>query len=294
MMNGAMIRMGRFLSRYWLILPALIIYIVFLLYPMFFSLVVSFYDWDGLSPSKIFIGLGNYVRFFSDPTSILVLRNNFVWTVLTLTVPTVLGLFLAVLLNAGVKARVVFRSIFYAPAVLPLVAVGIVWSWIYNPMFGIINNFLKTVGLEALTRPWLADPKIALYSVILTGIWQGTGFPMLLFLAGLQGIPKELYEAAEIDGAGNVQSFVHITLPSLRETFVVVVSLLIVNSLKVFDLVYVMTWGGPGKATQVLGTWMYFNTFVYHRAGFGSSIAWIMTALSLVIVYPYVRIMSRR
>jgi len=189
---------------------------------------------------------------------------------------------------------VVFRSIFYSPAVLPLVAVGIVWAWIYNPMFGVINNFLRIMGLHALARPWLGDPRIALYSVILTAIWQGTGFPMLLFLAGLQGIPKELYEAAEIDGAGSLQSFFYITLPSLRETFVVVVSLLIVNSLRVFDLVYAMTWGGPGKATQVLGTWMYFNTFVYHRAGFGSSIAWIMTAISLIIVYPYVRIMSRR
>jgi len=284
----------RFLSRYWLLFPALAIYVVFLLYPMLFSLVVSFYDWDGLSPSKVFVGLKNYGKFFSDPTSLLVLRNNFLWTVLTLAIPTALGLLLAVLLNTGVRARVVFRSIFYSPAVLPLVAVGIVWAWIYNPMFGVINNFLKMMGLHALARPWLGDPRIALYSVILTAIWQGTGFPMLLFLAGLQGIPKELYEAAEIDGAGSLQSFFYITLPSLRETFVVVVSLLIVNSLRVFDLVYAMTWGGPGKATQVLGTWMYFNTFVYHRAGFGSSIAWIMTAISLIIVYPYVRIMSRR
>lgn len=292
MITGIVIR--RFFSKYWLLFPALIIYVVFLFYPMIFSLVVSFYDWDGLSPTKSFVGLGNYARFFTDPTSLLVLRNNFFWTVLTLAVPTVLGLCLAVLLNANIKARILFRSLFYSPAVLPLVAVGLVWSWIYNPMFGVVNNLLRTLGLGHMTRLWLADPKIALYSVIVTGIWQGTGFPMLLFLAGLQGIPRELYEAASIDGASEFQSFWYITLPSLRETFVIVISLLIVNSLKVFDLIYVMTWGGPGRSTQVLGTWMYFNTFVYHRAGFGSGIAWIMTFLSLIIVYPYIRIMSRR
>jgi len=293
-MRAKIVQMRHFLSRYWFLLPALVIYGVFLLYPMMFSFIVSLYNWDGLSPSKIFVGLRNYWKFFSDPTSLLVLRNNLIWTVFTLAIPTILGLLLAVFLNVGVRARVLFRCIFYSPAVLPLVAVGIVWSWIYNPMFGVINNFLKMIGLSSLGRPWLADPKIALYSVILTGIWQGTGFPMLLFLAGLQGIPKELYEAASIDGAGNLQNFWYITLPSLQETFVVVISLLVVNSLKVFDLIYVMTWGGPGRSTQVLGTWMYFNTFVYHRAGFGSSIAWIMTVISLIIVYPYVRVMSRR
>lgn len=284
----------RFLSRYWLLFPALSFYLIFLFYPMIFSFWVSFYEWDGLSPNKIFVGLKNYTKFFSDPTSLLVLRNNLIWTIFTLSIPTLLGLTLAVMLNANIRARIVFRSIFYSPAILPLIAVGIVWSWIYNPMFGAVNSFLRAVGIGFLARPWLADPKLALYSVIATAIWQGTGFPMLLFLAGLQGIPKELYEAGSIDGATGWQAFRYITLPSLRETFVVVVSLLIVNSLRVFDLIYIMTWGGPGKATQVLGTWMYFNTFVYYRAGFGSAIAWIMTAMSLIIVYPYIRVMSRR
>ncbi|MCD6156043.1 MAG: sugar ABC transporter permease [Candidatus Atribacteria bacterium] len=288
------LKFRRFLSRYWLLFPAIAFYIIFLFYPMVFSLVVSFYEWDGLSPTKTFVGLKNYVKFFSDPTSLLVLKNNLIWTVFTLSIPTLLGLTLAVMLNANIRAKVLFRSIFYSPAVLPLVAVGIVWSWIYNPMFGAINSFLKDIGLGSLARPWLADPRTALYSVIVTVIWQGTGFPMLLFLAGLQGIPKELYEAGSIDSASGWQAFWYITLPSLRETFVIVISLLIVNSLRVFDLLYIMTWGGPGKTTQVMGTWMYFNTFVYHRAGFGSAIAWIMTAISLIIVYPYIRVMSRK
>jgi len=283
-----------FLSRYWLLFPALAFYGVFLVYPMVFSFVVSLYRWDGLSPAKVFIGLRNYVRFFSDPTSLLVLKNNLTWMVFMLSIPVALGLILAVILNEKVPGRTFFRAAFYSPAILPLVAVGIIWSWIYNPTFGAINSFFRIIGLPHFTRNWLSDPGVALYSVILTGIWQGTGFPMLLFLAGLQTIPRELYEAADIDGATGVQKFFYITIPSLRETFVIVVSLLMIGSLKVFDLIYVMTWGGPGNFTQVLSTWMYFNTFVYHKAGFGSTVAWITAAISLGVAYPYIRIMSRR
>jgi len=288
------VQMRRFLSRYWLLFPALAFYGVFLVYPMIFSFIVSLYRWDGLSPAKVFIGLRNYVRFFSDPTSLLVLKNNLTWMAFMLSIPVALGLILAVILNEKIPGRTFFRAAFYSPAVLPLVAVGIIWSWIYNPTFGAVNSFFRIIGLPHLARNWLSDPGVALYSVILTGIWQGTGFPMLLFLAGLQTIPKELYEAADIDGATGLQKFFYITIPSLRETFVVVISLLMIGSLKVFDLIYVMTWGGPGNFTQVLSTWMYFNTFVYHKAGFGSAIAWITAATSLGVAYPYIRIMSRR
>lgn len=293
-MSKGFARFQRLWSAYWLLLPALAIYIVFLLYPMIFSFLISLYQWDGLSPVKTFVGLQNYREFLLDPASLLALKNNLIWMAFMLSVPVALGLVLAVILNENVPGRTVFRAIFYSPAVLPLVAVGIIWSWIYNPTFGAVNSFFRLVGLPGLARPWLSDPKVALYSVILTGIWQGTGFPMLLFLAGLQTIPRELYEAAEIDGASRIQSFWYITIPSLRETFVIVISMLMIGSLKVFDLIYVMTWGGPGRLTQVLSTWMYFNTFVFHKAGFGSAIAWIITAASLGVAYPYIRAMSRR
>lgn len=287
-------KVKRFFSAYWLLFPALGIYVVFMFYPMLFSLFLSFYHWDGLSPSRKFVSFQNYISFFSDPASLLALKNNLVWMGFMLTIPVGLGLLLAVILNEQIPGRTIFRTIFYSPWVLPLVAVGIIWAWIYNPTFGAINTFFRLIGLPNLARPWLSDPKVAFYSVVLTGIWQSTGFPMLLFLAGLQTIPKELYEAAAIDGASRFQNFWYITLPSLRETFVIVTSLLMISSLKVFDLIYIMTWGGPGKLTQVLSTWMYFNTFVFHKAGFGSAIAWIITAASLGVAYPYVRVMSRR
>ncbi len=293
-MTKGLVRLQRLWSAYWLLLPALSIYVVFLLYPMVFSFLISLYQWDGLAPVKKFVGLENYRVFFSDPASLLALKNNIIWMLFMIAIPVALGLVLAVILNERVPGRTAFRAIFYSPTVLPLVAVGIIWSWIYNPTFGAVNSFFRLVGLPELTRPWLSDPKVALYSVILTGIWQGTGFPMLLFLAGLQTIPRELYEAAEIDGASRIQSFWYITIPSLRETFVIVVSILMIGSLKVFDLIYIMTWGGPGRLTQVMSTWMYFNTFVFHKAGFGSAIAWIITVASLGIAYPYIRAMSRR
>ncbi len=287
-------RIRRFLSHYWLLMPAIFIYIVFLIYPMIDSFVVSLHEWDGLSLQRKYLGLENYIKFFKDPVSLFVFKNNLIWIAFTLVIPVGVGLLLAIILNRKMVGTTIFRSLFYSPAILPLVSVGIIWAWIYNPFFGALNAFLKLIGLPSLTHGWLAERQTALYAVIATAIWQNIGFPMILFLAGLQGIPKEIYEAAEIDGASGFQRFLSITIPSLRETFVIVISLIVVSSLKVFDLVYVMTWGGPGRTTQVLATWMYFNTFLYHNAGYGSTIAWIMTFAIMIIAFPYIRIMSRR
>jgi raffinose/stachyose/melibiose transport system permease protein len=150
------------------------------------------------------------------------------------------------------------------------------------------------VGLDSLTRGWLSDFHTAFGATMVAAIWQGTGFPMILYLAGLQAIPKEQYEAARVDGATSLHLLRDITLPWLRETHVIVLTLTVIGSFNVFDIIYTMTYGGPGKETQVLATWMYFNTFQYHNAGLGSAIAWVIAAISLVVVIPYIRIMSRR
>jgi raffinose/stachyose/melibiose transport system permease protein len=279
---------------YLFLFPAVLIYGVFLVYPMANSLWVSFHHWDGLSPTWEFAGLTNYRRIvLEDPVALLALRNNVVWTAFKLLVPTVLGLLLAVALNRAVFGRTVFRAVFYGPGVLPLVAVGIIWAWMYNPSFGVVNEFLKAIGLGDLARGWLSDYSTALPAVMLTSVWYGTGFPMILYLAGLQGIPAEQYEAARIDGATALQSFRYITLPWLRETHVVVISLAVISSFRVFDLVYAMTNGGPGRETQVLALWMYQNTFQYSHAGYGSALAWVIAFISLVFTIPYIRRMSR-
>jgi len=261
---------------------------------MSYSLFLSFTDWNGLAPHKSFIGLKNYIDFFKDPFSYVVLSNNIKWLLFALSIPTILGLLLAIVLNGPIRGRIFFRTIFYSPGIIPLVSSGVIWAWIYNPTFGALNSFLRMIGLGYLARGWLSDPNIALYSVMVTAAWQGVGMPMILFLAGLQDIPKELYEAAKIDGALDYHLFWYVTLPLLRETFIIVISLAIINSLKVFDLIYTMTWGGPGRSTQVLAVWMYFNAFQYYKAGYGSTIAWLTTVLSMAITIPYIRILSRR
>lgn len=281
-------------TPYLFLLPAFVLYCTFVVYPMIYSFAISLTSWDGLAPVKVFVGLANYGRIFRDPIAQLAIENNLIWTAATLIIPTTLGLLLAVALNQRIAGTTIFRSIFYAPGILPLVAVASIWGWMYNPQYGAVNALLGAVGLRGLEHGWLADFNTALPATIATAIWQSIGFPMLLYLAGLQGIPNEQYEAARIDGAGALQRFRYITLPGLHETHVVVITLAIIGSFKVFDIIYAMTYGGPGQATQVLATWMYFNTFQYYHAGYGSALAWTIAIVSLVVTIPYIRLMARR
>lgn len=282
------------LIPYLFLLPALIWYVIFLVYPMAFSLFISFTNWDGLSNHFDMVGLANYRSIlFEDDISRLALKNNILWTIGSLIFPTVIGLMLAIALNRKLFARNAFRAIFYGPGILPLVAVGMIWSWMYNGQFGFVNEFLKVIGLGEWTRGWLSVYETALPATFITAIWGGIGFPMVLYLAALQGIPAEQFEAARIDGANGWHLFWSITLPWLREAHVIVLSLVVINSFKTFDLIYSMTYGGPGRSTQVLGTWMYFNAFQYYHAGLGSALAWVIAAITLVVAIPYIRHMSR-
>ncbi|MDP9364061.1 MAG: sugar ABC transporter permease [Chloroflexota bacterium] len=179
--------MARFKLTPWLfLLPALLIYVVFLVYPTLRSLPISFTDWDGLSDDSRFVGLSNYADIFlHDDVSRRALQNNVVWTLFTLLVPTVVGLLLAVGLNGAFHGSTLLRSIFYLPAVLPLVAVGMIWGWMYNPNFGAVNEVLRAVGLKDWTRGWLGEFDTALPATLVTALWQGAGFPMVLYLAGM-------------------------------------------------------------------------------------------------------------
>ena len=291
-MNGKSTHGVSRLTPIWFFLPALAIYVVFIIYPMIDSFIVSLEKWDGVSSQRTFVGLANYVSFFHDSASLLALLRTLEWMAGAVVVPTVLGLLLALALNRNLPGKIIFRTVFYMPFIMPLVALGITWSWIYNPDFGALNTLFRALGIRGLAIQWLASPKTALWSIVGTNAWYSTGFPMVLFLAGLQTVPEELYEAAWIDGARPLRVFWSITIPLLRESFVVVVALLIINSLRAFDLIYVMTWGGPGQSTQVLGVWMYFNTFLFNKAGYGSAIAWIMTVISLLIAVPYIQVLT--
>jgi ABC-type sugar transport system permease subunit len=277
------------LSSPWaFLLPGLVVYAVFLVWPALRSIWISFTDWDGFSPTQNFIGLDNYAQLLRDPVVAQAFRNNIIWTVVIIVVPVVLGLTLAVLLDRSLRIAPVLRTLFYMPAVLPLVSVAAIWTWMYNPTEGSVNAILEAIGLGSLQQGWLGQDSTAFGAILVAGIWVRTGFPMLLYLAALQGIPKELYEAAISDGASPWQQFRHVTLPGLRTTNLVVIALSLIESFKVFDLIFVMTNGGPGNSTQVLGTWMFANVFQYFNAGYGTAIAVVITVIALLVGIPYV------
>ena len=274
--------------------PTLIIYGLFALYPVIYAFYLSLVQWNGLSPVKRFVGLRNYATVLSqDPIFWIAVRNTIVWAVLSITVSTIFGLALALLLNRPMRGRTLLRAVIYAPAILSTIVVSMIWDWMYNPMFGLVNTVLQSLGLGGLTRPRLGDEAVAVLGGFVASVWQTAGVSMVLFLAGLQGLPSDLVEAAHVDGAGRTATFRHIILPLLRPTFAVVIALTLINSLKAFDLIYAMTYGGPANSSQLLATWAYFQAFNYHNFGVGSAIAMIMLMLTMLIVVPYVRWTTR-
>lgn len=268
--------------------PGLLIYCTIIIVPALYSISLSLFKWNGIG-ERTFVGLKNYVNLFTkDVVFQTALKNNLIWIFLTLVLTTSLALMLAMLLNNSFKGRVIYRAIFYFPYMLSWVVVGIVWKWIYNPGIGFLDEILAAVGLGDLNAGWLSNPKMALYCVFIAALWQGVGQPMLYFLAGLQAIPQELYEAAKVDGAGKVSLFINITIPQLKETLVIVFATLVIAAMKVYDVVYVMTNGGPANSTQTLASYMYSQTFSFSNLGTGSTIATIMMVIMMVIIIPYV------
>lgn len=275
-------------GAYAFLLPALIIYLSVIIAPTIYSFVLSLYRWKGVGTKK-FVGLHNYVALFTaDPVFLTALKNTFIWVILTLVFTMTIALILAVLLNGSFKGRTFFRGLFYFPYVLSLIVTALVWNWIYNPTAGFLNGLFKAIGLTSLQSNWTADPKISLYCIFVASCWQGVGQPMILFLAGLQTVSVDVLEAAKIDGASKFKSFFVITIPLMRETFVIVIATLIIAAMKVYDIIAGMTGGGPSNSTQTLATYMYQQTFMYTNVGLGTAIACVMFLLMLVIIVPYI------
>ena len=268
--------------------PALLIYIIIIVFPGIYSVVLSLFEWNGVA-EKRFVGLANYVKLFTnDDIFRIALKNNVIWIVLTVCITVVLALILALVLNGKFTGRIVYRSIFYFPYMLSWIVIGIIWKWMYNPNFGMINTFLGAVWLDSLKGAYLSNPKIALYCIFAAALWQGLGQPMLYFLAGLQTMSSDVLEAARIDGAGKINLFIRIIVPMLKETFVIVLATQIIASMKVYDIIYVMTDSGPANSTQTLATYMYNQTFSYNNLGMGSTVATIMVIIMMFIIVPYV------
>jgi raffinose/stachyose/melibiose transport system permease protein len=275
------------------LLPALTLYVLLALVPIFQGAFYSSFDWNGLEPLTEFIGLQNYRDALADPVFLGALRHVFVILVLSLALQLPFALGLAFLLNQRMRGRALFRLLFFLPFVLSDVITAIVWRLLLQPA-GLVDRTFESVGLVGLVQQWLADPDVVLYTVFVVVSWKYFGFHMVLYLAGLQQIPVELEEAAALDGASRLQTFRYVILPLLGPTIRISVFLSIIGSLQLFDLVWVMTGGGPVGASHTTVTYMLDRGFERSQFGYGSAVAVIAFVISFVFALGYQRFVLRR
>lgn len=274
-----------------MLLPAIILMIIFVAIPVGLGFYLSFHRWDGFN-DPVFIGINNYIRLFQrDRIFEKAFTNTIIFAVAVVTVKNVLGLVLGLLVNQKLRGIIFFRTALFLPVTLSFVVIGLLWSWVYNPSFGLLNAGLELIGLDSLIRPWLSDTSTALGAIITVDIWKWTGFHMVLYLAGLQAIPRDLYEVAIIDGASAWQRLIRITLPLLAPvTFINVLLSLSGAFVRNFDLVYVMTEGGPNNATEVVLTHLVTQAFKFGKLGYASAMGFVLFAIVCAIGAVYVRI----
>jgi len=278
--------------RKWIILLSIVpltIYTIIVIIPLISSFYYSFTDWNGFRQDYTWVGFDNFAKVFRDDLFIGAIKNTLIWMTAAIILPVSGGLTLALLLHEGIWGANFYKSLFYLPICLSLAVIGQVWIWIYQPNWGLINTVLRAMHLEHLTLAWLANTKTALLSVIIAWSWQQVGLAMVIFLAGLTSIPSELTEAAEIDGASYLQSLRYVVIPLLSPATIVVIALSIINSLKSFDVVYMMTRGGPFHTTDTLAMFMYNESFKKYYMGYGSAIAVVLFLIAMVIIVFYFR-----
>jgi multiple sugar transport system permease protein len=276
---------------YLFLLPNILGFLAFNIFPLLFAIGMSFTRWDLIS-EPTFIGLSNYEKLFLEDESFrIAVKNTLVFTAMSVPAGTILSLILANALNQKIRGTTFYRTAYFLPVVSSSIAIALVWAWVFNPDFGLVNEILFKFGLPRLK--WLASSTWALPAVVIVSVWRGIGPSTVIFLAGLQGIPEELYDAAKIDGANARQLFRHITIPMLSPTtfFVIVVS--IIGSFQVFDLVFMMTQGGPGRATLVLVYYIYQHAFRWFGMGYAASIAFVLFIAIFVLTLIQLRLSGR-
>ncbi len=274
-------------------LPAILTYVIFVIYPIFRSFGYGFYEWNGLSDPK-YIGLRNFLEILQDPVFWKSFRNNILVVLVSVFGQLPIGLVLAVLLHRSFKGSGAYRSIFFIPMILSTVVVALLWSSLLNPQVGVVNHFLKRVGMGFLALNWLGDMRTAMPIVCGVIIWQFTGLYMVIFLSALQNIPKEIHEACSLDGVSERSKLIHVTLPLLWPTVMASVVLCIAGSMRSFDLVFVMTEGGPAHATELMATYMYSKTFAVYKYGYGSAISMVIFLLSFGMILAGQALMKRK
>jgi raffinose/stachyose/melibiose transport system permease protein len=283
--------------RTWLwVLPAVVLLVVFVYYPIVDNIRLSFYSWSAFSAQPAFVGLDNYTTAATDPVFWHSLRNNVLYAVISLVFQVGLALVLAALLEEVVHQRLrgILRTVYFIPATISITVAGILFSFIYNPQIGLLNRGLEAVGLGSLAQDWLGDPDTAIFGVIGMSQWQSIGYTAVLFVVAIQRIPRELYEAARVDGAGHVRTFRSVTVPLLREMTTLVVILTLSGAFLVFNEIMVMTAGGPSNSSQVLNTWLYHNAFLTDNMGYAAAIGTVIFVITFSISAAQILITRRR
>ena len=292
-MTGAPRRFRDNLSIFLFLLPALVLFLLFVIYPIFQSVYYSLFDWKGFGPAEDFVGLDNFKNILRDKVFLIALRNAFLLMVFSLIIQLPLSLMLAVMVGRDLPGRAFFRTIFFMPYVISEVITAIMWVFLYNPNpeRGFINAVIVSLGAEAL--PWLGDTTLVLPALFMALTWKYFGFHMLLYMAGLQNIPQEIEEAGRIDGANSLQNFFYITLPLLGSTIRTSVYLSVLGSIQQFILVWIMSKGGPVNASETLATYMIRFGFVRFQLGYGSAVAIYMFLICVTFSLIYQRLTRR-
>lgn len=274
--------MKRSVSMFWFTAPALLVIVCFFIYPIALTVQMSFTDFKGVGASE-FIGLDNYERFLNRSRYLNAVWTTLKFTFIVVAAQTLLGLMFAALLHRMPAIRNFCRAVLFTPAMMSFVIVGYVWQFIYSPYSGGLNALLTAVGLEGLTRGWLGDPSTALYAIAFTHVWMFVGYTTAIFLVGFASIPQDIDEAGRLDGASSWQRFRHLELPLLASSFTVNIILSTVGTLKTFELPFIMTRGGPDRATNTLSLEIVNNLFGSYKFGFASSLSIIMLFIVVAV-----------
>jgi multiple sugar transport system permease protein len=277
-------------SAYLFLAPGVIIFSVFTLAALVFAFYLTFHRWSIIEPAKPYVGLTNYDDMVHDERFLQSVLNTIYFTGASVPITMIIGLGLALLLNQPIRGRAVFRTVYYLPVVTPFVVSALLWKWLYNGEFGLFNYYLLKGHIIDQPLLWLSDKDLAMPAVVLMSIWSGVGFSMVVYLAGLQAIPAELYESAKLDGAGALRRVLYITIPMLRPTTLFLLVIGIIGSLQVFTQIFVMTSGGPVNKTTTMVYYMYLWAFKYYDMGYASTLAFGMFAMLLVFTALQLRL----
>lgn len=279
----------KYKMAYIFMLPALTLLLVFMVIPLIRAIYLSFHDYDGLFDPN-FIGVRNYINLFNDLSFWRTLTNNIIFSLFVSFFTVLFGLLAAIAIERRLKGWKIYKFTYFIPVILSLTVVGLLFGRILEPNYGLLNSLLRAIGLDFLAQSWLGNPKLSLFSIIMVQIWQYTGFTMLLLLTAVEGISEEIHDAATLDGVNGWQRIRYITVPMVKRVVFVVGMIQIIFSFKVFDIVWVMTRGGPGNSSEVLGTLLYKNAFSWSQYGYASTIGLVMTVFVFIFTFIYLKV----